>query len=51
MVNRGETWTDHKPDLVIAFPLGESKGTRDMIGKAKTAGIEVRVIELGISDE
>lgn len=32
--------TEHKPDLVIAFPLGESKGTRDMIRKAKAAGIE-----------
>ena len=32
-----------KPDLVIAFPGG--KGTANMIGQAKEAGIPVREIE------
>jgi hypothetical protein len=32
-----------KPDLVLAFPGG--KGTADMVGRAKAAG--VRVIEVG----
>ncbi len=36
---------DHKPDFVIAFPLGESRGTHDMIRRAKAAGVEVKVIE------
>ena len=32
---------DFKPDLVIAFPLPSSIGTRDMIRRAKAACIEV----------
>jgi hypothetical protein len=30
-----------KPDLVVAFPGG--RGTADMVGRARTAGIEVRL--------
>lgn len=34
-----------KPDLVIAFPDRESRGTWDMVRRAKREGVEVRVIE------
>ncbi len=33
------------PDLVLAFPIGESKGTRDMIRRAEKAGIECKIFE------
>ena len=35
-----------KPDLVIAFhnDLSKSRGTRDMVNRAKKAGIQVKVI-------
>ena len=33
------------PDVVIAFPLGVSRGTWDMVKKAKSEGVAVRVIE------
>lgn len=32
-----------KPDLVLAFPLPNSVGTKDMIKRAKKAGVEVVV--------
>lgn len=37
--------TEGKPDLVLAFHdnIEKSKGTRDMVAKAKRAGIETRV--------
>jgi ABC-type Fe3+-hydroxamate transport system substrate-binding protein len=38
-----------KPDLVVAFP--GSKGTADMISKAKAAGIEVLEINDGQDDD
>jgi hypothetical protein len=31
-------------DLVVAFPRGESRGTWDMVAKARQAGIETRVV-------
>jgi hypothetical protein len=38
-----------RPDLVLAFlaTYCESRGTRDMIAKAKRAGVEVRAVEVG----
>lgn len=36
-----------KPDLVLAFPLRDSVGTRHMIDIARRAGVEVRVFEGG----
>ena len=33
-------------DLVLAFPMPGSKGTRDMIKQARAAGVPVRVVEL-----
>lgn len=36
-----------KPDLVLAFPCSRSRGTRDLIRRAQSAGIETRVVELG----
>lgn len=36
-----------KPDLVIAFPLPDSRGTWDMVSRAKRAGVEVRVVRAG----
>lgn len=34
-----------KPDLVIAFPDPDSRGTWDMVEKAKKAGVKTIVIE------
>jgi hypothetical protein len=34
-----------KPDLVLAFWKNKSRGTEDMIRRARKAGVEVRVIE------
>lgn len=39
MLNEG------KPDLVIAFPTENSKGTWDMVRRAKRAGIDTVVVE------
>lgn len=36
---------DLKPDLVIALPIGESRGTRHTIRHALKRGIEVRILE------
>lgn len=33
-----------RPDLVLAFWDGKSRGTRDMIYRSRHAGVEVRVI-------
>jgi len=40
-----------KPDLVVAFHnnLSKSKGTKDMVNRAKKAGIPVQVIRSGLS--
>lgn len=38
-----------KPDLVVAFvnkPLDESKGTKHMVGLARTAGVKTIVVEV-----
>ena len=43
---RNKQMLDLKPDIVFAFPCGESKGTRGMIKLAEKAGIQVRVTEL-----
>jgi hypothetical protein len=37
-----------RPDLVLAFPLGESDGTRDMIRRAVDAGIRTLVYDGGL---
>ena len=34
-------------DALIAFPKGESRGTRDMIRKARARGLRVIVVEAG----
>lgn len=34
-----------KPDLVIAFPTENSKGTWDMVRRAKKAGVQTIVVE------
>ena len=34
-----------KPDLVIAFPTPQSRGTWDMVRRSKKAGIETIIIE------
>lgn len=39
MLDRG------RPDYVVAFPLGDSRGTRDMIRQARAAGVRVAVYE------
>ena len=31
--------------MLIAFPMDESRGTRDMIRRAKAAGLDIHVIE------
>jgi len=37
-----------KPDLVIAFLAPNSRGTKDMIAQAQKAGIETKVIDIGV---
>lgn len=34
-----------KPDYVLAFPVAESRGTWDMVRRAKKAGVETEVWE------
>jgi hypothetical protein len=41
---RNKQMLDTGIDLVIAFPVGEARGTNHMIGIAKKAGVEVRII-------
>ena len=33
-----------KPDIVIAFPMPNSRGTWDMVARAKRAGVPVEII-------
>ncbi len=40
-IRNSEMLEKEKIDLVIAFPKGEAKGTRDMIKKAKQKGLTV----------
>jgi len=43
---RNAVMLDLRPDEVIAFPRKDSKGTLDMIRKAKAKGVPVRVYPL-----
>ena len=38
-----------KPDHVLAFPAPDSKGTWDMVNKAKKAGVPVTVVNINWS--
>jgi YspA, cpYpsA-related SLOG family len=40
---RNQEMVDERPDLVVAFP--GSRGTADMVRRAKAAGIPVRIID------
>lgn len=40
---RNKTMVDLGADVCLAFPLGESRGTRNCMDLARKAGIEVRV--------
>lgn len=40
---RNQEMVDTRPDIVLAFPLGISPGTRGTIKKAQEAGLEVRI--------
>lgn len=40
---RNQRMVDLGADVCLAFPLGESRGTRDAITRAEAAGIPVRV--------
>lgn len=42
---RNQQMVDLGADICIAFPLSTSRGTRDCMRKAKTAGIPVLVLE------
>ncbi len=37
---------EHHPNLCLAFPDPESKGTWDMVRRAKAAGVETKVMRL-----
>jgi|SRR5215475_15819728 len=43
---RNRKMLDLKPDEVIAFRLGETRGTADCIREAKQRGIPVRIVEI-----
>lgn len=38
---RNQDMVDTKPDICLAFPVGESRGTRDCMRRAEKAGIKV----------
>lgn len=40
---RNKQMVDTKPDIVLAFPKGESKGTRGTIRIAESAGLDIRI--------
>lgn len=42
---RNRQMLEAKPDQVLAFPKGVSRGTRDMITAAQDAGVPVIVVE------
>jgi hypothetical protein len=42
---RNKQMLDAGIDLVLAFPVGEARGTRNMIDIAQKAGVEVRIYE------
>lgn len=42
---RNQEMVDLLPDLVLAFPYGESKGTRMTIGMAQKKNLNVHVVE------
>ena len=41
---RNQEMVDLGADVCVAFPLGESRGTRDCMSRAEGAGIPVRVV-------
>ena len=45
-IRNGEMLRDHQPDWVLAFTpnLEQSRGTRDMVVKARRAGLPVKVV-------
>lgn len=43
---RNQHMVDLGADLVLAFPLGDSRGTRGCIAAAMRAGMDVRIISL-----
>jgi hypothetical protein len=43
---RNKAMLDTKPDLVLALPYGESKGTRDVIKQARKANLRIYVLEV-----
>ena len=45
---RNQQMVNASPNIVLAFPMGESKGTRGTIRMAEKAGLDVRIFE-GIS--
>lgn len=47
---RNKKMLEFKPDVVIAFPVGKSLGTRDMMRKAEEAGVRVVVIDSGAAE-
>lgn len=54
-IRNAKMLSEHKPDLVLAFPspvrglvdprTGDNTGTGDMVQRARDAGVEVRVFE------
>lgn len=42
---RNQQMVNTQPDIVLAFPKGESRGTRGAIRMAEKAGLDVRVFD------
>ncbi|MGW1998432.1 DUF2493 domain-containing protein [Embleya sp. NPDC001921] len=42
---RNQHMVDLRPKICLAFPLPSSRGTHDCIGRARTAGIPVRIVQ------
>ena len=43
MIRNQQMLVEGKPNIVLAFQIGDSRGTQNMIDIARKAGIEVRV--------
>lgn len=42
-VRNQQMLSEGKPDLVVAFPTPSSRGTWDMVSRARKAGVEIRL--------
>jgi len=49
-IRNAQMLREGNPDMVIAFPIGASRGTKNMIEQAQTAGIPVTIVEVEVEN-